>query len=74
MVSSTSSDNNLTISNSASGSYALKLMTIVAVVLFPVVVAYQIWNFHVFRHRIASPKSSVEAEVPSPEAVQQETT
>jgi cytochrome d ubiquinol oxidase subunit II len=55
MVSSTSEDNNLTISNAASGNYALKLMTIVAVVLFPIVLAYQLWNFHVFRQRIASP-------------------
>jgi len=74
MVSSTSSDNNLTVANTASGNYALKVMTVVAVVLFPVVLAYQIWNFHVFRHRIASPKASVETEAPSPQAVQQETT
>ena len=49
-------------------------MTVVAVVLFPVVLVYQIWNFHVFRHRIASPKASAETETPSPQAVQQETT
>ena len=71
MVSSTSSDNNLTVANTASGNYALKVMTVVAVVLFPVVLVYQIWNFHVFRHRIASPKA--EAETPSPQAVPQET-
>ena len=55
MVSSTSADNNLTVSSAASGNYALKVMTIVAVVIFPIVLAYQIWNFHVFRQRIASP-------------------
>ena len=71
MVSSTSSDNNLTVANTASGNYALKVMTVVAVVVFPVVLVYQIWNFHVFRHRIASPKA--EAETPSPQAVPQET-
>ena len=35
MVSSTSSDNNLTVSNAASGNYALKVMTVVAVVITP---------------------------------------
>ena len=73
MVSSTSSDNNLTVADAASGNYALKVMTVVAVVLFPVVLAYQIWNFHVFRHRIASPKAAAET-TPAPQAVQQETT
>ena len=72
MVSSTNAANNLTVADTASGNYALKVMTVVAVVLFPVVLAYQIWNFHVFRHRIASPKSA--AETPSPEVATQETT
>ena len=35
-------------------------MTIVAVVLFPVVLIYQGWNFYVFRHRIASPKATAD--------------
>ena len=60
MVSSTDEANNLTVANAASGSYALKVMTVVAVVLFPVVLIYQAWNFHVFRHRIASPKATVD--------------
>ena len=41
MVSSTSPANDLTVHNTASGSYALKVMTVVAVVLFPVVLVYQ---------------------------------
>jgi cytochrome d ubiquinol oxidase subunit II len=32
-------------------------MTIVAVVFFPVVLAYQAWNFWVFRSRIRSPRA-----------------
>ncbi len=72
MVSSTSSDNNLTVSSAASGNYALKVMTVVALLVTPVVLAYQIWNFYVFRHRIASPK--VSSEQPSPEVATQETT
>ena len=64
MVSSTSAANNLTVSNAASGNYALKVMTVVAVVITPVVLAYQIWNFYVFRKRIASPKVSADQPLP----------
>ena len=49
--------------------HALKIMTIVAVVIFPIVLAYQLWNFHVFRQRIASPP----APSPTPQAVQETT-
>ena len=55
MVSSTSTANNLTVSGTASGDYALKVMTVVAVVIFPVVLLYQGWSYWVFRHRIAAP-------------------
>jgi cytochrome d ubiquinol oxidase subunit II len=53
MVSSLSSAYSLTVSNAAAGHYALTVMTIVAVVLFPVVLLYQGWSFHVFRGRLA---------------------
>jgi cytochrome d ubiquinol oxidase subunit II len=52
MVSSTNSAYDLTINNTSSGSYALKLMTVVLVVLFPVVIAYQSWTYYVFRQRV----------------------
>jgi cytochrome d ubiquinol oxidase subunit II len=55
MVSSTNSAYNLTVSNVASGGYALKVMTIVAVVLLPVVLLYQGWSFYVFRARVGGP-------------------
>ncbi len=55
MVSSTSAAYNLTVSNSASGHYALVVMTIVTALLFPVVLVYQGWSFHVFRARIQAP-------------------
>ena len=55
MVSSTSSAYNLTVANSASPSYTLKVMTVVAVVFFPVVLAYQGWSLWVFRKRLAGP-------------------
>lgn len=54
MVSSTSAANNLTVSNTASPSYTLKVMTVVAVIAFPVVLAYQGWSLYVFRHRLSA--------------------
>ena len=44
----------LTISGTASGSYALQVMTMVALVLFPFVLLYQGWGFYVFRARLRS--------------------
>lgn len=55
MVSSLSAANNLTVSNTASGEYALRIMTIVAVVMFPIVLLYQGWNYWVFRSRVSTP-------------------
>jgi cytochrome d ubiquinol oxidase subunit II len=43
----------LTTTNAAATSYTLKIMTIVAVVFTPVVLAYQGWTYWVFRKRIA---------------------
>src|SRR6266550_4224163 len=54
MISSTNSAYNLTIANTASPSYTLKLMSIVAVVFLPVVLVYTAWNYYVFRKRISS--------------------
>ena len=55
LVSSTSSANDLTVSGAASGHYALTVMTVVAAVMFPVVLLYQGWTYWVFRHRVAAP-------------------
>jgi cytochrome d ubiquinol oxidase subunit II len=55
LVSSTSASDNLTIAGTASSSYALTVMTWVAVVLFPVVLAYQTWSYIVFRRRVQVP-------------------
>ncbi len=59
MVSSTNAAYNLTVGNSASGHYALAVMSIVTVIFFPVVLLYQGWSFHVFRGRLkgSSPPS-----------------
>ena len=55
MISSTNTAFNLTVTNSASGSYALKVMTITAVIFLPLVLLYQGWSFHVFRGRLKAP-------------------
>lgn len=53
MVSSTNPRYSLTVHNTASTPYSLKVMTVVALVLLPIVLAYQAWTYHVFRHRIS---------------------
>jgi len=55
MISSTNPAYDLTVNNSASGHYALTVMTIVTVIFFPVVLIYQGWSFHVFRARVQTP-------------------
>jgi cytochrome d ubiquinol oxidase subunit II len=55
MVSSTSSAYSLTISATASGHYALTVMTVAAAILMPVVLLYQGWTYHVFRARLSTP-------------------
>jgi cytochrome d ubiquinol oxidase subunit II len=62
MVSSTNAAYNLTVNNSASGNYALTVMTVVAVIFFPLVLIYQGWSFHVFRGRLKSPSAPVSAD------------
>jgi cytochrome bd ubiquinol oxidase subunit II len=68
MVSSTNAAYNLTVHNSASGGYALKLMTIVVVIFLPLVLLYQGWSFYVFRGRLKGPPAEGEpqAAVASP--------
>jgi cytochrome d ubiquinol oxidase subunit II len=68
MVSSTSAANDLTVSNAASGSYALKVMTIVTVIFLPLVLAYQAWSFYVFRARVLVPKEGTPRGAPAPGA------
>jgi cytochrome d ubiquinol oxidase subunit II len=60
MVSSTSAAYNLSVNNSASGHYALVVMTIVTVLFLPLVLAYQGWSFYVFRARVRAPAASAD--------------
>jgi cytochrome d ubiquinol oxidase subunit II len=52
LVSSTDAAYSLTVSGAASGSYALKVMTVAAVTLVPLVLLYQGWTYRVFRARV----------------------
>ncbi|MDR2580932.1 MAG: cytochrome d ubiquinol oxidase subunit II [Fibromonadaceae bacterium] len=54
---STLAENNLNIWNTASSKYTLKIMSISAAIFFPIILAYQIWSYYVFRKRI-SPRSA----------------
>ena len=54
LVSSTNPAASLTVAGAASGTYALTVMTWVALVLFPVVLIYQGWTYRVFRARVTA--------------------
>lgn len=54
MVSSLNPDWSLTITNSSSTPYTLSIMTIAAMVLVPVVLAYQGWTYWIFRRRVTT--------------------
>ncbi len=54
MVSSLNPEWSLTIYNASSTPYTLKVMSIVAGIFVPVVLAYQAWTYWVFRHRITA--------------------
>jgi len=52
MISTLNPDWSLTIYNASSGPYTLQIMTIVAVIFLPIVLAYQIWTYYIFRKRV----------------------
>jgi cytochrome d ubiquinol oxidase subunit II len=58
MPSSLSSTFDLTITNASSTPYTLKVMTMVAVVMTPLVLVYQGWTYWVFRKRISASQIS----------------
>ncbi len=62
MVSSTNHAYNLTVNNAASDHYSLVVMTVAAVLFFPLILLYQGWSFHVFRGRIRAPSTSTSTE------------
>ncbi len=66
MVSSTNPAYNLTVHNTASNPYSLKVMTVVVIIFLPVVLAYQTWTYYVFRRRIS--RQEFQPPAPPPEA------
>jgi cytochrome d ubiquinol oxidase subunit II len=58
MPSSISSKFDLTITNASSTPYTLKVMTVVAVVMTPLVLIYQGWTYWVFRKRVSASQIS----------------
>ncbi len=57
MISTTNPAYSLTIYNASSSAYTLQVMSIVALIFVPIVLAYQAWTYYVFRQRVkADPK------------------
>jgi cytochrome d ubiquinol oxidase subunit II len=56
MISTLDPDYSLTIYNAASSPYTLRVITIVAAIFVPIVLAYQGWSYWIFRKRL-SPES-----------------
>ena len=52
LPSTTSHANDLTLAAASSSHYTLVVMTVVAAVMVPIVLAYQSWSYWVFRHRL----------------------
>ncbi len=52
MVSSLNPDWSLTIYNASSSPHTLRIMSVIALVIVPVVLVYQGWTYWVFRHRV----------------------
>ncbi|MFF1876922.1 cytochrome d ubiquinol oxidase subunit II [Leifsonia sp. NPDC058230] len=68
LVSSTSAANTLTVAGSASGDYALSVMSIVALVCFPIVLLYQGYTYVVFRRRVVGAPPTAERSAPESSA------
>lgn len=59
MISSTNPAYSLTIYNASSSQYTLTVMSIIAVIFVPIVLAYQGWTYYMFRKRITADKQSL---------------
>lgn len=60
LISSLDPQFSLTIANAASSPYTLKVMTIIAAIFLPIILAYQAWTYWVFRKRVdAKPEKLV---------------
>jgi cytochrome bd ubiquinol oxidase subunit II len=52
LISSLNPDYSLTIENASSSAYTLRVMTIVAIIFIPIVLAYVGWTYWIFRRRV----------------------
>lgn len=59
MLSSTNPEWSLTIYNASSSQYTLTVMSVVALIFVPVVLAYQGWTYYTFRKRITTDKKTL---------------
>lgn len=59
MISSTNPSYSLTIYNASSSHYTLTVMSIIALIFVPIVLAYQGWSYYMFRKRIIADKQEL---------------
>lgn len=59
MLSTTNADWSLTIYNASSSQYTLTVMSVVALIFVPIVLAYQGWTYYIFRKRISTDKKTL---------------
>lgn len=59
MLSTTNPDWSLTIYNASSSQYTLTVMSIVALIFLPIVLAYQGWTYYMFRKRVTTDKKGL---------------
>jgi cytochrome d ubiquinol oxidase subunit II len=59
MISSTNPAWSLTIYNASSSQYTLTVMSVVALIFVPIVLAYQGWSYYMFRKRISATKETL---------------
>ncbi len=59
MISSTNPAYSLTITNASSSQYTLTVMSVIALIFVPIVLAYQGWTYYIFRKRISNDKKSL---------------
>jgi len=65
MVSSVTTKDSLTVWNAASAHETLLVMTVVAAIFTPFVLAYQAWTYWVFRQRLTRPPATPEGAAPA---------
>lgn len=59
MISSTNPNWSLTIYNASSSQYTLTVMSVIALIFVPIVLAYQGWTYWMFRKRVSADKKSL---------------